>query len=327
MNLTKYLITVRQTHVALITFGIFIGFSFNFLFETQTFRTVVKVEVPKDGNCVAEKLFMEVTVLCWVLTYPTNHRQKASHIQRTWGKRCNKLLFMSTETDDEIGAIKLPVTEGREYLWAKTKEAIKYIYKHHLNDYDWFLKVDDDTYVIVENLRFMLRPYASESPIYFGCKFKPFVKQGYMGGGPGYVLSREAVRRFVEIALPNKELCLADDEGSEDIELGKCMENINVTAGDSRDINGKGRFFPFPPKHHLNPVWIGSDSWYWNYSYYEASAGVNCCSHNAISFHYIDPEDLYVLDYLIYELQPYGINQVNDPLDMRIVERTSVTGD
>lgn len=79
--------------------------------------------------------------------------------------------------DEEINAIPLPVKEGRNNLWAKTKESFKYIYDNHLNEFDWFLKADDDTYVIVENLRFMLYPYAAETPIYFGCKFKPFVKQ------------------------------------------------------------------------------------------------------------------------------------------------------
>lgn len=33
-------------------------------------------------------------------------------------------------------------------------------------------------YVVVENLRYMLYQYSSSQPIYFGCKFKPYVKQG-----------------------------------------------------------------------------------------------------------------------------------------------------
>ena len=46
-----------------------------------------------------------------------------------------------------------------------------------MDEADWFLKADDDTFVVMENLRYMLQPYNSSLPMYFGCKFKPYVKQ------------------------------------------------------------------------------------------------------------------------------------------------------
>ena len=53
--------------------------------------------------------------------------------------------------------------------------------------------------MIIDNLRYMLKDFNPRDPYYFGRKFKPFVKQGYMSGGAGYVLSKEALKRFVEV--------------------------------------------------------------------------------------------------------------------------------
>ncbi|XP_060658602.1 glycoprotein-N-acetylgalactosamine 3-beta-galactosyltransferase 1-like isoform X1 [Drosophila nasuta] len=266
----------------------------------------IRHDHPYDNSTVADQLRKEVRILCWVMTNPENHKKKARHIKRTWGKRCNILLFMSSEYDDELPTVKLDVEEGRVNLWRKVKEAFKYVYKHHFNDADWFYKTDDDTYAIIENLRYMLYPYHPMTPVHFGFKYKAYVKQGFMAGGPGYVLSKEALRRFVVEGIPSNKICINDTNEFEDFEIGACMENLNVTAGDSRDWNGRGRMFVSVPQDHLVPD-RNTGFWYWNFSFYKNDEGLDCCSDNAISFHYVIPELMYTMDYLIYHLKPYGI--------------------
>ena len=221
---------------------------------------------------MAGALYNKVRVLCWVMTSPDTLQSKARHIKATWGQRCNKLLFMSSVFDPDLPAVGLPVTEGRDNLWTKTRAAFQYIYDHHFDDADWFLKADDDTYIIVENVRHLLEPHDPVTPIYFGRRFKAYVPQGYMSGGAGYVLSKEALRRFVTMSLHDGVRC-PDKNGpstAEDVELGTCLQNVGVEAGDSRDSMGRETFHPFQPEDHLIPGAVPKDNWYWTYNFYLA---------------------------------------------------------
>ena len=128
------------------------------------------------------KLAGKVRVLCWIMTSPQNLDKKAQHVKSTWGKRCNILLFISSVTNDSFPTIGLNVSEGREHLTAKTMLAFRYVYENYYDKADWFMKADDDTYVIVENLRYFLSGEDTNAPVYFGQHFSTIVKQGFVSG-------------------------------------------------------------------------------------------------------------------------------------------------
>ena len=253
---------------------------------------------------------------------------QARHVKVTWGSRCSKLLFMSSQADPDLPAVDLNVTEGYDKLWAKTKNAFKEVYNSYYQDYDWFVKADDDTYIIMENLRYFLKDFDTNKPIFFGRKLKLFGrKQVFFSGGAGYVLSKEALKRFVETGLKNPKLCRRDAGGAEDVEMGKCLEHLGVEAGDSRDPEGRKRFFPWVPSHHLIPGNVPKGlpkKYLGNWQFYPEKKGLACCSDYAISFHHVPATQMYVLEYLIYHLRPYGINLDHSPEDIKVLGKEDV---
>ena len=57
------------------------------------------------------------------------------------------------------------LSSGYWRLTLKTTLAFHYAYEHFLNDYDWFVKADDDTYLFIENLRLFLQTKNTSEPI------------------------------------------------------------------------------------------------------------------------------------------------------------------
>ncbi|XP_077485297.1 glycoprotein-N-acetylgalactosamine 3-beta-galactosyltransferase 1-like [Amblyomma americanum] len=244
-----------------------------------------------------------VPLLCWLLTGPRTISSRARHVVSTWGRRCNRLLLMSSSRQG--AAVELSVAEERKALWAKTKAALVELHAKHLTKYEWFLKADDDTYVIVENLRFFLLDKDPSQPLYFGYPFRVIVPGGYVSGGAGYVLSREALRRVVEQGLMQGR-CRPDGSSPEDAELGRCLKNVGAIRVETRDVLGRNRFFPLAIEHFLAASALPRTWWIWRYSMYPVQTGKNCCSDTAVAFHYVRPQSMYLFEYLLYHAQVLG---------------------
>ena len=49
-----------------------------------------------------ERLQRDTSIMVWIMTYPDNHETKAVHVRDTWGKRVDKLLFMSSLDGESV---------------------------------------------------------------------------------------------------------------------------------------------------------------------------------------------------------------------------------
>jgi hypothetical protein len=118
------------------------------------------------------------SIWCLIFTKAEHHATRVEAIQQTWGPQCEKVLFASTARDATIGArqySKKHETENEFYnasqgLYDRMGYALKHIVtsttstsspkttaatapEQKQQPYEWILVAEDDTYIIMENLK------------------------------------------------------------------------------------------------------------------------------------------------------------------------------
>jgi len=137
------------------------------------------------------------SIFCLVLTTHENIYTKDKAVNDTWGMRCKKTLFVSNQLVPISNVVYLDnVHDGRHHLTVKVVKSFDHVY-NNFRGYGWYLKADDDTYVILDNLRLLLSYFKSREPVYLGQNFKYFTRQGYHSGGAGYVISNNALDKLL----------------------------------------------------------------------------------------------------------------------------------
>ncbi|KAL9954154.1 hypothetical protein ACROYT_G041655 [Oculina patagonica] len=178
---------------------------------------------------------------------------RAKAVFDTWGRNvAGTLTFFSSlrETPKTLKApvISLPGVDDSQYPpLKKSLMMVKYMFDHHIDEYEWFMRADDDAYVRNDKLERFLRSLNSSDDIYLGhagigkkeeremLNLSP--GENYCIGGPGMILSRSVLRKVG----PHLEHCFQRAPKAhmhEDLALGQCIQHyVGVACTRAYEMN------------------------------------------------------------------------------------------
>ncbi|KAF6772187.1 hypothetical protein AHF37_05975 [Paragonimus kellicotti] len=77
--------------------------------------------------------------------------------------------------------------------------------------------------------------------------------------------------------------------------LGACAHALGIPLIDSRGTNGQRHFFSESPFKIMATKGMNA-----GFHFLHPDKPSDCCAENPISFHYIEPQEIYFLDYLVH---------------------------
>ncbi|EUB60140.1 Glycoprotein-N-acetylgalactosamine 3-beta-galactosyltransferase [Echinococcus granulosus] len=242
-------------------------------------------------------------VFAFIFTSATENETRAAHIKSTWAQRFDGYLFFSDNNDTNLPAFALPNKKG----WAFTRSAIAHIYDNFRQNFTFFMKAHDTNYVVVENLRALLREIDFKEPLLIGRSMA--ATQGtiqFLSDESGYVMSRAALERLAVGIKTNVEAC-SESDAAADVNFGKCAIAVGVKLIHAVDQDKSDLFHPLTPWDILkkfletinpDPTVFGSD---------QMTKALTCCSDQSVAFSDLRGAHLYMMEYMVYHLYPYGI--------------------
>ena len=254
---------------------------------------------PENSN-----LWRRLNILCIVHTCPENLETKTKYVKEVWTYLCNKTLFVSDENDDTFPTIKVTNKTGYREIWAKSRNALELVYSKYLNKFDWFFKADDDTYVVMDNLRrFLYKKNSSKLKWYGKVMINGYQGGYYPQGGAGYAFGRAALKRLVEVGFKKRPNCpnITWSTHSDDVWLGVCLNESGITlVKDCYDSQGRELFHPTNLRNEYFLPWNKRFPYY-RHSY-NKTATEKCCSSESISFHKVKGAEQIFTDFIMRRL-------------------------
>ena len=189
-----------------------------------------------DANQKEWEIPKKKMVFVGVMTAEKFLDTRAKAVYETWGQTLpGKLMFFSSSSSKRID---LPVVslDGVDDSYPPQKKSLmmlKYMHDNFIDQYEWFIRADDDVYIRSNKLERFLRTLNSSDDLYIGqAGTGAKDEKGMLGlgwadnfcmGGPSMVFSASTLRKVA----PYLEHCLKNLYTShEDVEVGRCIKNF-----------------------------------------------------------------------------------------------------
>lgn len=166
----------------------------------------------KEPKYLREEYSFKKQLFVGVLTQQSYLRTRAKTVYETWGKEVDKLVFFVGEDCSVPADLSyLPVVKLKgipDNVYPPLRKAfavMSYMYDHYVNQFDWFIRADDDMYVRTRKLSDLLSRMNPYESVYLGRagtgrredlnRLRLLAHERYCMGGPGIILSGEAMRK------------------------------------------------------------------------------------------------------------------------------------
>jgi hypothetical protein len=255
-------------------------------------------------------------VLCWIPS-KDSLGPAIDAILATWGRHCDEIIFTSATANPSRNVVKidnLPPLGPNRSLWNIVTAGWRYVYETRLDQFAWFVKIDDDSYFSADNFRHLVKnldPY--NEPHYLG--HTSYHLAAPFNLGAGHAISQYTLRKVGPRFARNPEKwamgyhCEPKATWAEDWQFGKCLQLANVgNVTLSQDALHRETFMAWLLRDNFITVRRNdSESWFWKRKPANLGHGMQCCSSRPILWHNFKISEgllsgMFELEYYLYEV-------------------------
>ncbi|GBG27359.1 Glycoprotein-N-acetylgalactosamine 3-beta-galactosyltransferase 1 [Hondaea fermentalgiana] len=314
--------------------------------------------IVRDADSYAQAAGRRDRVYCMVPTmYKRSRLLMWDAILKSWGPRCDVIKFFvdpaapgeasippkyrATGSNVEAEIVVVPMKRRMNgkglcqdglpcrHIWEKVWRSWVHVYMNDLTSAEWFVKVDDDTYMVPSNLRRYVRKreWAHHDPHYFGFVVNIDRPPYRLISGVCTAMSRETVARLGARLLhlraeygprsnfPNSHgACVDRDGATEERVTSKCLEEMGIYAEDTLEEGFREHVVPLGIPFSLTYYRkANSTSWYWAGKTRTRGTMRDCCSVHAWGIHgYKQPSRMLEMESYMTELSRDALRHKRD---------------